>query len=154
MLTNDFVTMARAADRAPPSSYPNAWRVRNLTLAAIPFGLFRLLYLVAIVALGWYWLGLSPGEMQTLTFTMLVFAGQGNVYVLRTRGRFWRARPAPIMLLASLSDLIVVASLAAGGVLMSPLPIWVIAFLVATTLVFTLAMDSIKLAVFARLRID
>ena len=27
MLTNDFVSMARAADRAPPSNYPNAWRV-------------------------------------------------------------------------------------------------------------------------------
>jgi hypothetical protein len=58
------------------------------------------------------------------------------------------------MLLASITDLLVVACFAAGGLLMSPLPIWVIALLVATTLVFTLAMDSIKLAVFARLRID
>ena len=38
MLTNDFVTMARAADRARPSPYPNAWRVRNLTIAAMPLG--------------------------------------------------------------------------------------------------------------------
>ena len=38
MLTNDFVTMARAADRARPSPYPNAWRVRNLSLAAVPLG--------------------------------------------------------------------------------------------------------------------
>jgi hypothetical protein len=37
---------------------------------------------------------------------------------------------------------------------MSPLPITVIALLAATTIVFTLAMDSIKLAVYARLRID
>ncbi len=42
MLTGDFVTMARAADRARPSAYPNAWRIRNLTLAAIPLGLFKL----------------------------------------------------------------------------------------------------------------
>ncbi|HME86153.1 MAG TPA: HAD-IC family P-type ATPase [Roseiarcus sp.] len=154
MLTNDFVTMARAADRARPSAYPNAWRVRNLTLAAVPLGLFRLFYLVAILGAGWYFLRLSPGEMQTLTFTMLVFAGQGNLYVLRERGRLWRSRPAPVMLLASLWDLIVVASLAAGGVLMSPLPIRVIGLLVMTTLAFTLAMDSLKLAVFARLRID
>ena len=115
MLTKHFVTMARAADRARPSAYPNAWRVRNLTLAAVPLGLFRLFYLVAILGVGWYFLRLSPGEMQTLTFTMLVFAGQGNLYVLRERGRLWRSRPAPVMLLASLWDLIVVASLAAGG---------------------------------------
>jgi hypothetical protein len=51
-------------------------------------------------------------------------------------------------------DVLLVASLAAGGVLMSPLPITVIALLAATTIVFTLAMDSIKLAVYARLRID
>ena len=53
MLTNDFVTMSRAADHARPSSYPNAWRVRNLTLAAIPLGAFRLLYLVAILLRAW-----------------------------------------------------------------------------------------------------
>jgi hypothetical protein len=40
------------------------------------------------------------------------------------------------------------------GILMTPLPLWIIGMLIATTLVFTLAMDSIKLAVFARLRID
>jgi len=154
MLTNDFVTMARAADRARPSPYPNAWRVRNLTLAAVPLGSFRLLYLVAVLGVGWYGLRLNPGEMQTLTYVMLVFAGQGNVYVLREHGRLWSSHPAPIMLLASLCDVLLVASLAAGGLLMSPLSITVIALLAATTIVFTLAMDSIKLAVYALLRID
>ena len=154
MLTNDFVTMARAADRTRPTPYPNSWRARNLTLAAVPLGLFRLLYLVGILGAGWYWLRLSPGEMQTLTFTMLVFAGQGNVYVLRERGHLWDSRPAPVMLLASAWDVALVASFAAGGILMIPLPIGVIAMLAVTTLVFSLAMDTIKLAVFARLRID
>ena len=154
MLTNDFVTMSRAADHARPSPYPNTWRVRNLTLAAIPLGAFRLLYLVAILSLGWYMLGLSPDQMQTLTFVMLGFAGQGNVYVLRERGRLWSSRPAPIMVLASACDVALMGSLAAFGIFMSPLPIWVIGLLLATTLAFTLAMDTIKLAVFARLRID
>jgi H+-transporting ATPase len=154
MLTNDFVTMARAADRARPSPYPNVWRIRNLTLAAIPLGGFRLLYLIAMLSASWYVLHLSPGQMQTLTFVMLGFAGQGNVYVLRERGRFWRSRPAPVMVLASLCDVGLMAVLAAGGILMAALPLRVISMLIGTTLVFTLAMDSIKLAVFARLRID
>ena len=154
MLTNDFVTMARAADRARPSHYPNAWRVRNLMLAAVPLGAFRLLYLVAILSLSWYALGLSADQMQTMTFVMLGFAGQGNVYVLRERGRLWHSRPAPIMVLASACDLILMGGLAAAGVVMSALPVAVIALLAAATVVFTLAMDSIKLAVFARLRID
>jgi H+-transporting ATPase len=154
MLTNDFVTMARAADRARPSPHPNTWRVRNLTLAAIPLGAFRLLYLVGILSFSWYRLGLPPDEMQTLTYVMLAFAGQGNVYVLREQGRLWHSRPAPILVLASMCDVILVGGLAAGGVLMSPLPIWIIGSLAAATIVFTLTMDSIKLAVFSRLRID
>ena len=109
---------------------------------------------MAVLGVGWYWLRLSPSEMQTLTYVMLVFAGQGNVYVLREHGRLWSSRPAPIMLLASLCDVLLVTSLAAGGVLMSPLRITVIVLLAATTIVFTLAMNSIKLAVYARLRID
>jgi H+-transporting ATPase len=154
MLTNDFVTMSRAADRARPSPYPNAWRIRNLTLAAIPLGGFRLLYLVTILSLCWYILRLSPAQMQTLTFVMLGFAGQGNIYVLRERGRLWSSRPAPIMVLATVGDVVLMAGLAAAGVLMAPLPLSIIAMLLVTTMVFTLAMDSIKLTVFARLRID
>jgi H+-transporting ATPase len=154
MLTNDFVTMSRAADRARPSRYPNAWRVRNLTLAAIPLGMFRLLYLIGILSFSWYTLRLTPDQMQTLTYVMLAFAGQGNVYVLRERGRLWHSRPAPIMMLASTLDIILVGSLAAGGILMSPLPIRIILLVAVATVVFTLAMDSIKLGVFSRLRID
>jgi H+-transporting ATPase len=154
MLSNDFVTMARAADRARPSPYPNAWRVRNLTMAAVPLGAFRLFYLLLILAFGWYVLKLMPEQMQTLTFIMLGFAGQGNVYVLRERSRLWHSRPAPIMILASCCDLILMACLAVFGIFMAALPIWIIGMLVATTLIFTLAMDTIKLSVFARVRID
>jgi H+-transporting ATPase len=154
MLTNDFVTMARAADRARPSPYPNVWRVRNLMLAATPLGLFRLLYLLVILSLSWFVLRLSPVQMQTLTFVMLGFAGQGNLYVLRERGRIWHSRPAPIMILASACDVILMASLAATGLFMAALPLSIVATLAGTTLIFTLAMDSIKLAVLARLRID
>lgn len=46
------------------------------------------------------------------------------------------------------------SGLAAGGILMAALPLSLIGMLAAATIVFTLAMDSIKLGVFARLRID
>ncbi len=154
MLTNDFVTMARAADHARPSPYPNAWRVRNLMFAALPLGAFRLLYLLVILGVGWFALRLNPDQMQTLTFVMLGFAGQGNVYVLRERGRLWHSRPAPVMVMASFCDVVLMGSLAAAGFMMSALPLPIIGILIGTTLLFTLAMDSIKLAVFARLRID
>jgi H+-transporting ATPase len=154
MLAGDFVTMSRAADRVRSSPYPNTWRVRNLTLAAIPLGSLKLCYYVSVLAVGWFVLRLSPAEMRTLTFVMFVFAGQATVYVLRERGHFWSSRPAPVMLWASVADVGLVAGLALGGMLMAPLPPPVIASLLIASVAFAFAFDLLKLAVFSRLRID
>jgi H+-transporting ATPase len=154
MLAGDFVTMSRAADRVRPSPYPNAWRIRNLVLAAIPLGVFKLSNYVGVLAVGWFVLGLGPDEMRTFTFVMLVFGGQATVYVLREHGHFWSSRPALVMLFASLADVAIVASLAIGGVLMTPLPLAIVGILAIATLVFALALDLVKIVVFSRLRID
>jgi H+-transporting ATPase len=154
MLTNDFVTMSRAADRAPWSPHPETWHIRNLVLAAIPLALAKLAYCVAVLATGWYLLGFGAGEMQTLTFVTLVFANQGLLYVLRERNHFWRSRPAGILVVASLADITAVGSFAAFGILMSPMPLAVLVTLLVTTLAFVLGMDWMKLVVFARLQLD
>jgi H+-transporting ATPase len=58
------------------------------------------------------------------------------------------------MLLASLADVTVVASLAIGGLLMTPLSPAIIGVLLIATLAFALSLDFIKILVFSRLRID
>ncbi len=107
-----------------------------------------------MLATGWYAVGLTPGQMQTLTFVMLVFAGQANVFVMRERRYFWRSWPAPVMILASSADVAVVATLAARGVLMNSLPLALIAALLAATVVFAFALDLVKIATLSQLRID
>src|SRR5581483_1259952 len=97
-------TMSRAADHARPSPYPNAWRIRNLTLAAVPMGIFKLTYCIGVLTIGWFLLRLNVGQMRTLTFLTLVLAGQANMYVLRERGHFWRSHPVRIMLAASCAN--------------------------------------------------
>ena len=154
MLAGDLVTISRAADRATPSAYPNAWRVGNMTRAAIPLAIFKLGYCLGVLATGWFILGFSPGEMRTLTFLMLVLAGQASVYVLRERGYLWRSRPAPVMLFASLADVAIVSSLALGGVLMTPLAPAIVAMLFVATLTFALAFDAVKRVVLACWQID
>ena len=154
MLAGDIVTMSRAADHAKPTSYPNAWRVRDLTLAAIPLGLFKLAYCIGVLATGWFWLDLDFLHMRTLTFAMLVFAGQANVYVLRERGPFWHSRPAPVMLLASLADVALVTALVLGGILVSPLSPAIVGMLALATSGFAVTMDGLKRLVFRRLDID
>ncbi|MDR3535302.1 MAG: HAD-IC family P-type ATPase [Acetobacteraceae bacterium] len=154
MLANDLVTMSRAADRAKPSPYPNAWRIRNLTLAAIPLGVFKLCYCIGVLAVGWFVLHLGTSAMQTLTFLMLVLAGQANVYVMREREHFWQSHPAWVMMIASAVDVAIVTGLALGGVLMVPLPPLLVGALFVATAVFAVALDSIKVMVRHRLRID
>jgi H+-transporting ATPase len=154
MLAGDMVTMSRAADHARPTPYPNHWRTRNLTLAAVPLGSFKLLYCLSILAAGWYYFGLSADQMQTLTFLTLILAGQANTYAMRERGHLWRSRPAGVMIVASFVDIVIVTTLAVAGALMAPLPKLVTVELFAATAMFALALDMIKVGVFKHIRID
>ncbi|MBS0232209.1 MAG: HAD-IC family P-type ATPase [Proteobacteria bacterium] len=154
MLAGDMVTMSRAADHAEPSPYPNRWRVRNLSIAAVPLGLFKLVYCVAILAAGWFWFRLTPLQMQTLTFLTLIFAGQANTYVIRERNHFWRSSPALIMVLATVADITIVTSMAAAGLFMSALPVTLVAGLFATTAAFAVVHDMVKVSVMKYIRID
>jgi len=99
-------------------------------------------------------LRLGSNEMRTLPLVMLVFAGQANTYVLRTKLPFWRSRPAKVMVLASLADVALIAGLATTGLLMSELPLTVLATLVLATFGFAAAMDALKRLVFSKLEID
>ena len=123
-------------------------------MAAIPLASFKFLFCIGVLAAGWFLLGLTIGQMQTLTFVMLVFAGQAVVYVLRERGRMWRSRPVMPMMLLSLVDITIVSTLAIGGILMRSLPITVIVMLLIATAAFAIALDQVKVMVLARRPVD
>lgn len=76
------------------------------------------------------------------------------MYVLREKGPLWSSRPAPIMLLASLADVGLVAALVLSGTLVSPLSPMLVGLLGVATVGFALAMDGLKWLVFSRLDID
>ncbi len=154
MFANDFVSMARTADRATPSPHPNAWRLRNVTLATMPLAAFKLLYCLGVLATGAFRLGLSSGQIQTLIFLMFVFTGQALVYVLRERGHMWSSRPSGVMMLFSIADVAAVSTLAIFGILVQPLPASVVLTLFAATCVLALLLDQVKVAVFRRLPVD
>jgi H+-transporting ATPase len=56
-------------------------------------------------------------------------------------------------MLASLADLLIIATLATRGILMTPLPAAVVAGALLATAVFALLLDLIKVPVFRRLKI-
>ncbi|HEY0315149.1 MAG TPA: HAD-IC family P-type ATPase [Sphingomonas sp.] len=154
MLTSDVAMMARAGDRAKPTPYPNAWRIRELTLAALPLGAVKLAYAMTILALGWFWLGLGAEPMRSLTFLTLVLAGQATSVVLRERDHVWHSRPAPVLLWAMAIAAGVATIFAWAGWFMTPLPGWVILSLYGTSTCFGLVLDAVKVVVMRRLPID
>lgn len=84
---------------------------------------------------------------------MLVFSGQGVVYLVRERSHFWHSRPTRFLLLSSAVDIAMVSTMAICGVLMAALPAWSLLALLAALAAFLLVLDTVKVKIFSRFRI-
>ncbi|NVN11452.1 plasma-membrane proton-efflux P-type ATPase [Nguyenibacter vanlangensis] len=153
LFTNDFVTMSIATDNVGFSPRPDRWNVRTLMLTGGILASAVLVLSFTVFFVGRAALGLTLGELQTLVFVMLVATGQGNIYLVRERGPFWRSRPGRWLLAGSLADLAVVAAMAARGILMAPVRPILIAALLAVVAAYLLVLDILKVRVFRYLAI-
>jgi len=148
LFTNDFVTMTIATDRVQPAAMPQRWAVRNLVGAALVFAVVSLLFSFS----AYWWMrstqGLSPAQLQTGVFLLLVFTNQACIYVLRTDGRLWSFASGRWMALASVGDIILVSGLAVLGWLMAPLPSALVVGLLFACAAFALLLDQVKRFVF------
>ncbi|MDE2333936.1 MAG: plasma-membrane proton-efflux P-type ATPase [Rhodospirillales bacterium] len=151
LFTNDFVTMTIATDRVVPSPRPDRWDVRGLmtTGGALAAGVLVLSF--AVFFAGRDWLGLPLAQLQTLVFVMLVATGQGNVYLVRERGPFWRSAPSRWLMASSAADLVVVVTMATTGVLMAPVALALLLALLGVVAVYLLVLDRAKLWLFSRI---
>jgi H+-transporting ATPase len=93
-------------------------------------------------------LGLDLGQLQTLVFVMLVATGQGNIYLVRERGHFWRSRPSRWLVASSVADLAVVVFMATRGVLMAPVSPWLLAALLGVAGAYLFVLDLLKVRLF------
>ena len=153
LFTNDFVTMSIATDRVSFSDTPDRWRIPALILTAGAVALPLLFLSFVVFFAGRDWLHLPLSQLQTLIFLLLVFTGQGTVYLVRERRHFWRSRPGRWLLLSSVLDVVIVGLLAARGVLMAAVSPALIAGLFAVTVVYLTAVDLLKIAVFNRISV-
>ena len=154
LFTNDFVTMSIATDNVTYSQQPDRWNVRTLILTGGLLAALVLILSFTVFFVGRDALGLKLGELQTLVFVMLVATGQGNVYLVRERGPFWRSRPSRLLMLSSIVDLVVVATLATTGVLMTPVSPELIVLLLVVVAVYLLILDQLKVRMFRRLAVQ
>ena len=150
LFTNDFVTMSIATDRVSFARKPERWNIPNLMLTSGILAGFVLVLSFTVFFAGRDWLHLPLHQLQTLIFVMLVFTGQGNVYLVRERGHFWKSTPSRWLLLASLLDIIAVVVLSTQGILMAAIPMWLVSGLMVLVLVYLVVLDFIKIRVFRR----
>jgi H+-transporting ATPase len=154
MMVGDLLGMSLTTDNVQPSPFPNSWRIGKLTIAAIFMGFSELAFCVGIIALGHFRLGLGIAALQTLTFFTLVCGNQATTYAVRARGRIWSSpHPCRWLVSSSVLDVFIAATLAGFGWLMTPLPVWVLASVLAGAMVFVFVLDLVKVSVFARLKI-
>jgi H+-transporting ATPase len=153
MITGDFLSMLATTDNVNISPTPSVWNVGHLTVGGICLGFCDLVFCTTILAVGKYHFGFGLQTLQTLSIVTLIFSGQAILYVVRERRHLWSSRPSSWLMVASLADLLVIATLATRGILMKPLPVALVAGLLGVTLVFSLVLDLIKVEVFRRLQI-
>ncbi len=151
LFTNDFVTMAIATDRVTFSRQPERWRIPSLILTAGILAALVLVLSFSVFFAGRDWLHLPLAQLQTLIFVMLVFTGQGNVYLVRERHHFWHSRPSRWLLLASVLDIALVGVLATHGILMAAIRPALVAGLLIVVVLFLAAVDFLKIRIFGRL---
>jgi len=154
MITGDFLAMSITTDRVRPSETPNAWQIGRITSAGVILGICFLAFCTAILAVGKFKLGLGVDELRTLSVVSIVYGSQATIYVIRGRRHLWGLRPTIWLVLSSVADLLIISTLAIGGIAMAPLPVSVVAGEFAAAIVFGLILDVIKIPVFARLQIS
>lgn len=153
LFTNDFVTMSIATDNVSFSQRPDRWNVHTLMLIGGLLAALVLILSFTVFFVGRDLLGLKLAELQTLVFVMLVATGQGNVYLVRGRGPFWRSRPSRWLLMSSVVDLMVVTAMAVAGILMTPVSLTLIVLLLVVIAVYLIVLDQLKVQVFRRLAV-
>ena len=154
IISGDFLAMSLATDRVHPSKMPNSWQIGRITIAGVILGLCFLAFSTAILAIGKFEMHLGIDALRTLCVVGIVFGSQATTYVIRGRQHMWGLRPSLILVLSSLADVLIISTLAVCGIAMAPLALWIVTFEFGAAFAFGLALDVVKIPIFARLRIS
>ncbi|MGB8412418.1 MAG: HAD-IC family P-type ATPase [Candidatus Binatus sp.] len=152
MVTGDFLGMSLTTDNVSPSPLPNSWRIGNLTMVGIFMGVCELAFCTAVLAIGKFRLGLGIEALQTIAFLAVVFGNEASLYAIRARQRLW-STPSGWLVLSSVADVLIASTLAVCGIVMTALPVILVAGTLAAAVAFAFVADVAKFPILKRLRI-
>jgi H+-transporting ATPase len=154
MITGDFLGMSVTTDRVRPSGSPSVWQIGKLTKAGVILGMCFLAFCTGSLIVGKFALGLGIGQLQTLTAVNLIIGGEAILYSVRERRHLWKSMPSTWMIVASVADVGIIASLALSGVGVHELSVAVVGGVLVASVLFGVALDFVKVPVFRRLGIS
>jgi H+-transporting ATPase len=154
MITGDFLGMSLTTDNVRPSAAPNSWKIRELTFAGILMGTGELLFCMAVLAYGKYWMRLDLDSLGSLAFVVIVFGNQATTYNNRERRHLWSSRPSRWVVVSSVADILIAATLSVAGIAMTPLPLPAVLGTLTAAAAFAVIFDFVKVPAFRRLGIS
>jgi H+-transporting ATPase len=153
-LLNDGAILSIAYDRARYSEQPEKWNMPLVLGTASLLGVAGVIASFGLFYLGERVLKLDRDTIQTLIYLKLSVAGHMTIFVTRTRGPFWSARPAWILLGAVIGTQIVATLIAVFGLFMTPIGWHLGALVWGYALVWFLVNDRIKLVAYRVLNVE
>jgi H+-transporting ATPase len=150
VFANDFVTMSLATDNVERTTNPNAWNVKNITLASLVLGVFLVVEGAIVVIIGISYFHLEMEGLRTLMMLNLVFVSQFRVYIVRERKHFWSSKPGRELLVSTVATTVAFALLGVYGIIIPSLALYQVLLVLGFSALFTLGLDPVKYHVFRR----
>jgi magnesium-transporting ATPase (P-type) len=125
LFMTDFAKLTLATDRVQGSKVPDTWNIQKFIVTASLLGVVQAAEALMILALGWRYLALGDGELQTFGFLILLFFALFSLLSAREHGPFWSSRPSWILLAVLALDAGMGILIGISGLFtMKPLAFW------------------------------
>lgn len=148
---SDLPAVTIASDSVDPERLARAqrWDIGRIRRFMITFGLISTLFDLLTFALLHWAVHADPDLFRTGWFTVSLLTELAALLVLRTRRRFWRSSPAPLLLWSSVFVAILALCLPYSGAIgatfaFRPLPLAVIALLLLIVIIYALGTEAAK----------
>ena len=120
-LLNDGAILSIAYDNAVAAPRPVRWQMRDVLTIATALGVIGVVASFGLFAYTHKILELDDDKVRTLMYLKLSVAGHFTIFVARTRDRFWRSKPAPILIGAVVGTQLLATIIAVYGIFMTPI---------------------------------
>jgi H+-transporting ATPase len=144
-LLNDGAILSIAYDNATAAPHPVRWQMRDVLAIATALGLIGVVASFGLFAYTHKVLDLGDDKVRALMYLKLSVAGHLTIFVTRTRDRFWRSRPAPILVAAVVGTQLVATLIAVYGIFMTAIGWGAAALVWCYALAWMFVNDEVKI---------